>query len=73
MKYVTAFSFVQDKSLFCVGGRYESEFSVLSLSIKKPRQRFIKFYSLETLNEFKSFRLPSEPEDVVTCLEYADK
>jgi hypothetical protein len=73
MKYVTAFSFVQDKSLFCIGGRYESEFSVLSLSIKKPRLRYIKFFSLSTLQEFMAVKLPSEPEDVLTSLEYADK
>jgi hypothetical protein len=73
MKYVTAFSFLADKSLFCVGGRYESEFSMLSLSIKKPRHRNIKFYKLDTLAEYKSFKIACEEEEILTSLEYADK
>lgn len=72
LKYVTAFTFLSDKTLFSFGGRYESEFQMLSLSIKKPRFRFIKFHRLDTLSEYRSFKIACEEEDVLTALEYAD-
>lgn len=73
LKFVTASTFLTDKALFGIGGRQESEFSILSLSTKKPKQRNIKFFRMDTLIEYQSFKLQSEEDDTLTNLEYADK
>lgn len=70
LKYVTAMAFLPDKALLCVGGRVGSEFQLMAMGVRKPRYRTLKFFSLATLAEYRSFRLPCHEQATLNCLCY---